>query len=291
MSNPSIPAPGPSSADTAAAAPGPADPPGSVILEMRDITKEFPGVKALSNVSMAVRRGEVHAICGENGAGKSTLMKVLSGVHPAGTYEGEIHYEGQLCEFHNIRDSEHAGIVIIHQELALIPEMSIAENIFLGNETASGGVINWLATRVKARELLARVGLEEEPDTKIRDIGVGKQQLVEIAKALSKDVKLLILDEPTAALNEGDSQHLLDLIAGLRSKGVTCIMISHKLNEIEQIADSITIIRDGRSIETLRVKEDGVDENRIIRGMVGGGRQSRVPPHTPPIGVVLLVVE
>src|SRR6478609_6988323 len=268
MSTPSIPAPGSSRADTTGAAADAASPPGSVILEMREITKEFPGVKALSNVSMAVRRGEVHAICGENGAGKSTLMKVLSGVHPAGTYDGEIQFEGQLCEFNNIRDSEHAGIVIIHQELALIPEMSIAENIFLGNETAKGGVIDWLSTRAKARELLARVGLDEEPATKIRDIGVGKQQLVEIAKALSKDVKLLILDEPTAALNEGDSQHLLDLIAGLRSKGVTCIMISHKLNEIEQIADSIT----------------------IIRGMVGRDLESRFPDHTPDIGEVFFEV-
>src|SRR6478736_974321 len=267
MSDPSIPAPGSSGADSTGAAAPAANPPGSVILEMRDITKEFPGVKALSNVSMAVRRGEVHAICGENGAGKSTLMKVLSGVHPAGTYDGEIHFEGQLCEFNNIRDSEHAGIVIIHQELALIPEMSIAENIFLGNETAKSGVINWLSTRAKARQLL-----------------------VEIAKALSKDVKLLILDEPTAALNAGDSQHLLDLIAGLRSKGVTCIMISHKLNEIEQIADSITIIRDGKSIETLRVKEDGVDENRIIRGMVGRDLESRFPDHTPDIGEVFFEV-
>jgi putative multiple sugar transport system ATP-binding protein len=256
----------------------------SLILEMRDITKEFPGVKALADVSMSVRRGEVHAICGENGAGKSTLMKVLSGVWPAGSYGGEILYEGKVVEFNNIRDSEHAGIVIIHQELALIPELSIAENIFLGNEVASGGVINWMTTRRRAQELLARVGLSENSDTKIKDIGVGKQQLVEIAKALSKNVKLLILDEPTAALNEGDSQHLLDLMSGLRSKGVTCIMISHKLNEIEQISDSITIIRDGKTVETLRVKEDGVDENRIIRGMVGRDIESRFPDHTPQIG-------
>ena len=258
--------------------------PGSVILEMRGITKRFPGVLALSEVSMVVRRGEVQAICGENGAGKSTLMKVLSGVHPAGSYTGDILFEGRPVAFNNIRDSEHAGIVIIHQELALIPELSIAENIFLGNEVTRGGVINWTATRGRAKELLARVGLEEDPDTKVRDIGVGKQQLVEIAKALSKDVKLLILDEPTAALNEGDSQHLLDLITGLRSKGVTCIMISHKLNEIEQIADAITIIRDGLSIETLRVQEDGVDENRIIRGMVGRDLESRFPEHTPNLG-------
>ena len=272
--------------------PGSSAAPGHLILEMRDITKEFPGVKALSNVSIAVQRGEIHAICGENGAGKSTLMKVLSGVHPAGTYEGEIYYNGKLVQFHNIRDSEHAGIVIIHQELALIPELSIAENIFLGNEVATGGgVINWMTTRQRARELLARVGLDEDPDTKIKDIGVGKQQLVEIAKALSKDVKLLILDEPTAALNEGDSQHLLDLMSGLRSRGVTCIMISHKLNEIEQISDSITIIRDGKSVETLRVKEDGVDENRIIRGMVGRELESRFPEHTPKIGYRLFEVK
>ncbi|MEO8827366.1 multiple monosaccharide ABC transporter ATP-binding protein [Lapillicoccus sp.] len=256
--------------------------PGSVILEMREITKEFPGVKALDGVSMTVRRGEVHAICGENGAGKSTLMKVLSGVYQG--YTGEILFEGQVVEYRNIRESEHAGIVIIHQELALIPELSIAENIFLGNEQTKRGAIDWLETRHKASELLARVGLAENPDTKIKDIGVGKQQLVEIAKALSKEVKLLILDEPTAALNEGDSQHLLHLILGLRSRGVTCIMISHKLNEIEQISDGITIIRDGRSIETLRVKEDGVDENRIIKAMVGRDLESRFPDYTPKIG-------
>ncbi len=259
-------------------------PSASVILEMNGITKEFPGVRALSNVSMVVRRGEVQAICGENGAGKSTLVKVLSGVYPSGSYTGDISFDGRPVAFNNIRDSEHAGIAIIHQELALIPELSIAENIFLGNEVTKGGVINWLATRTQARELLARVGLSEDPDTKVRDIGVGKQQLVEIAKALSKDVKLLILDEPTAALNEGDSQHLLDIIAGLRAKGVTCIMISHKLNEIEQIADAITIIRDGKSIETLRVKEEGVDEDRIIRGMVGRDLESRFPDHTPQLG-------
>ena len=258
-------------------------PSASVILEMKGITKEFPGVRALSNVSMVVRRGEVQAICGENGAGKSTLVKVLSGVYPSGSYTGDIIFDGRPVAFHNIRDSEHAGIAIIHQELALIPTLSIAENIFLGNEVTKGGVINWLAARTRARELLARVGLSEDPDTKVRDIGVGKQQLVEIAKALSKDVKLLILDEPTAALNQGDSQHLLDIIAGLRAKGVTCVMISHKLNEIEQIADAITIIRDGKSIETLQVK-DGVDEDRIIRGMVGRELESRFPDHAPQIG-------
>lgn len=257
-------------------------PPGEVILEMRGITKSFPGVKALADVSMVVRRAEVHSICGENGAGKSTLMKVLSGVYQA--EEGEIVFDGQVRHFSNIRESEHAGVVIIHQELALIPELSIAENIFLGNEQRGSFGIDWTVTRQRATELLARVGLVENPDSKVKDIGVGKQQLVEIAKALSKDVKLLILDEPTAALNETDSQHLLDLIAGLRAKGVTCIMISHKLNEIEQISDAITVIRDGKTIETMRVKDEGVDENRIIKAMVGRDLESRFPEYTPSIG-------
>jgi len=261
------------------------------ILEMSDITKTFPGVKALSDVTLTVRRGDVHAICGENGAGKSTLMKVLSGVHPYGSYEGQITFNGQPVEFHNIRDSEHAGIVIIHQELALIPELSIAENIFLGNEETKNGVIDWVSTNNRARDLLARVGLREDPETAIKNIGVGKQQLVEIAKALSKEVKLLILDEPTAALNEEDSRHLLDLIRGLQSRGITCIMISHKLNEIEAIADAITIIRDGRTVETIDVREGAVDEDRIIRGMVGRSLESRFPERTPEIGETFFEVE
>jgi len=260
------------------------------ILEMRSITKEFPGVKALSEVSITVQSGEIHAICGENGAGKSTLMKVLSGVHPYGTYTGGIFFQGKEVQFKDIRSSEAAGIVIIHQELALIPELSIAENIFLGNEPQRFGIIDWDKANLAATELMARVGLEEDPTTPIKDIGVGKQQLVEIAKALSKSVKLLILDEPTAALNESDSQHLLDLMSGLRSKGVSCIMISHKLNEIEQIADSITIIRDGKSIETIDVAKDGADEDRIIKGMVGRSLESRFPDHTPHIGEVFFDV-
>lgn len=262
-----------------------------IILQMRSITKEFPGVKALSEVSITVRASEIHAICGENGAGKSTLMKVLSGVYPFGSYEGDIVYQNEVCQFKDIRASEEAGIVIIHQELALIPELSIMENIFLGNEPTRFGVINWAQARIRAVELLARVGLVEDPDTPVKEIGVGKQQLVEIAKALNKSVKLLILDEPTAALNEADSQHLLDLIRGLKSKGISSIMISHKLNEIEQVADSITIIRDGKTIETLDVKADGVDEDRIIKGMVGRTLESRFPDHTPKIGEVFFEVK
>ena len=261
------------------------------ILEMRSITKEFPGVKALSDVSLTVEAGEIHAICGENGAGKSTLMKVLSGVYPYGTYTGDIIYQGEEMRFKDIRSSEAVGVVIIHQELALIPELSITENIFLGNEVKrGGGFLDWRSARQQASELLARVGLRDDPNNAIKNIGVGKQQLVEIAKALHKSVKLLILDEPTAALNENDSQHMLDLIVGLKHKGVSSIIISHKLNEIEQIADSITILRDGRTIETLDVKTHEVDEDRIIRGMVGRSLQSRFPDRTPNIGEVFFEV-
>ncbi|KQV75086.1 ABC transporter ATP-binding protein [Aeromicrobium sp. Root344] len=260
------------------------------ILEMRSITKEFPGVIALDDVNLTVKTGDIHAICGENGAGKSTLMKVLSGVYPHGSYDGDIVFEDQVVEFKDIRQSEAAGIVIIHQELALIPELSIAENIFLGNENAAGGIISWDRTNRQAIDLLARVGLAENPLTPVKHLGVGKQQLVEIAKALSKDVKLLILDEPTAALNDDDSQHLLGLLKGLQAKGITSIMISHKLNEIEQIADEITILRDGRTIETLAVAEDKVDQDRIIRGMVGRDLEHRFPEHEPEIGDVLLEV-
>ncbi len=261
------------------------------ILEMRSITKEFPGVKALDRVSLTVKAGEIHSICGENGAGKSTLMKVLSGVYPYGTYQGDIVYQGEVSRFKDIRSSEAAGIAIIHQELALIPELSITENIFIGNEPRRYGTINWVEAKRRAIELLARVGLNDDPDTQIKNIGVGKQQLVEIAKALNKSVKLLILDEPTAALNETESQHLLDLIRGLKSRGIASIMISHKLNEIEQVSDSITIIRDGKTIETIDVNADGVDENRIIRGMVGRVLENRFPDRTPHIGDVFFEVK
>ena len=262
------------------------------ILEMRDITKTFPGVAALSDVNLSVRRGEIHAICGENGAGKSTLMKVLSGIYPHGTYEGEIVLDGEVQEFRGVRDSERRGIVIIHQELALSPYLSIAENIFLGNERAERGVVDWIRTHSEAARLLARVGLAERPDTRVSDIGVGKQQLVEIAKALSKEVRLLILDEPTAALNDEDSAHLLGLIEGLRAEGITSIIISHKLNEIEAIADTTTIIRDGRTIETLSMHGDEpVTEERIIRGMVGRPLDHRFPERTPRIGSEVLRIE
>jgi putative multiple sugar transport system ATP-binding protein len=261
------------------------------ILRMRGITKTFPGVKALQDVNLEVRRGEIHAICGENGAGKSTLMNILSGVYPHGSYTGEIYFEGELCQFSNIRDSEKRGIVIIHQELALSPYLSIAENIFLGNERARRGLIDWNRTNAEAGRLLRRVGLHENPVTPVMDLGVGKQQLVEIAKALSKEVRLLILDEPTAALNDEDSAHLLDLLRGLRNEAITCVIVSHKLNEIEAIADSTTILRDGRTIETLDMKRDVVTEDRIIAGMVGRDLEHRFPQHEPNIGKEVLRVE
>lgn len=261
------------------------------LLEMRDITKRFGNVTALSAVNLAVRRGEIHAICGENGAGKSTLMKVLSGIYPHGSYQGEIRFDGGPGDFKDIRSSERRGIGIIHQELALVPVLSIAENIFLGNEHASAGVISWHETMAHAQRLLDRVGLDERPRTRIADIGVGKQQLVEIAKALSKKVKLLILDEPTAALNDEDSRHLLDLIVELRGQGLTCIIISHKLNEVMRVADTITILRDGRTIETLPV-EPGLTEEHLIRGMVGRDMVDRFPERTEhPIGEVTFAVE
>ncbi len=261
------------------------------ILRMQGITKTFPGVKALSDVNVDVRRGEILAICGENGAGKSTLMKVLSGVYPHGSYDGEIFFDGEPCRFAGIRDSEHKGIVIIHQELALASNLSIAENIFLGNEQATRGMIDWNKTNAAAAELLRRVGLRENPTTQVLDIGVGKQQLVEIAKALTKDVKLLILDEPTAALNDDDSAHLLDLLRGLRDEGITCVIISHKLNEVMAIADRVTIIRDGQTIKTMDLATDEVTEDKIIAGMVGRDLDNRFPPHESHIGDEVLRIE
>ena len=262
------------------------------ILVMRGITKTFPGVVALEDVNLAVRDGEIHAICGENGAGKSTLMKVLSGVHPTGDYQGEIEFAGQPVRFSGIRDSEHVGIVIIHQELALVRYLSIAENIFLGNERRGrGGLIDWNRTNADAARLLGDVGLDENPVTPVGQLGVGKQQLVEIAKALAKDVKLLILDEPTAALNDTDSAHLLDLLRLLRDRGITCIMISHKLNEIVSIADRTTVIRDGRTVETMDMRDDDAGQDRIIRGMVGRDLDSFYPDRTSDPGDEVLRIE
>jgi putative multiple sugar transport system ATP-binding protein len=261
-----------------------------VILEMRNITKTFPGVKALSDVTFSVKRGEIHALVGENGAGKSTLMNVLSGVYPHGSYTGEIFFEGNECRFQDIHHSEEVGLVIIHQELALVPFLSIAENIFLGNECSTNGVINWNEAYSKTKDLLDRVGLHELPSTLITNIGVGKQQLVEIAKALAKKVKLLILDEPTASLNDSDSENLLNLLLQFKQNGISSILISHKLSEVSKVADSITILRDGATIETLDCQKDKITEDRIIRGMVGRDMTHRFPPRTPNIGDTIFEV-
>ncbi len=240
-------------------------------------TKTFPGVKALDNVNLKVEEGEIHALVGENGAGKSTLMNVLSGVYGYGTYEGDIVYDGEVCKFHDIKNSEEKGIVIIHQELALIPYMSIGENMFLGNERGKKAAINWDETYGMAEKYMKQVGLSESARTLVKDIGVGKQQLVEIAKALAKNAKLLILDEPTSSLNESDSRALLDLLLSFKKEGMTCIIITHKLNEVSYVADKITVIRDGSTIETLVKGVDDLSEDRIIKGMVGREIADRFP--------------
>ena len=264
----------------------------NVLLEMKNITKTFPGVKALDNVNLQVEEGEIHALVGENGAGKSTLMNVLSGIYPFGTYEGDIIYNGKVCEFHNIKDSEKKGIVIIHQELALIPYMTIGENIFLGNERGKKWNIDWNKTYSEADKYLKMVGLTDSSKTLIKDIGTGKQQLVEIAKALAKNAKLLILDEPTSSLNETDSRALLDLMKEFKKQGMTMIIISHKLNEVSYVADKITIVRDGSTIETLDCKTDEISEDRIIKGMVNRDMTDRFPKrHDVEIGDIMMEVK
>jgi putative multiple sugar transport system ATP-binding protein len=265
--------------------------PMNAILEMRGISKSFPGVKALRDVNLVVKAGEIHAICGENGAGKSTLMKVLSGVYPYGSYEGDIIYQGAERRFARIADSEHLGIIIIHQELALVPLLSIAENIFLGNEPARMGVIDWNEAFSRTRDLLAKVGLKESPKALITNLGVGKQQLVEIAKALAKKVQLLILDEPTASLNESDSDALLNLLLEFKGQGITSILISHKLNELAKVADSITVLRDGTTVETIDTHAEKISEGRIIKSMVGREMSDRYPPREPKIGDILFEVK
>ena len=259
---------------------------------MNNITKEFPGVKALDNVNLKVKRGTIHALVGENGAGKSTLMNVLSGIYPYGSYTGDIVYNGDVCKFSKITESEAQGIVIIHQELALVPYMTIGENMFLGNERGKSFAIDWDTTYGEADKYLKIVGLADSSRTLIKDIGVGKQQMVEIAKALAKNAKLLILDEPTSSLNEEDSRALLDLLLKFKDEGMTCIIISHKLNEVSYVADEITVIRDGSTIETIDNAGHDIDEDRIIKGMVGREIEDRFPkrPHVE-IGDVLMEVK
>lgn len=260
------------------------------LLEMRNITKDFSGVKALDHVNLVVQEGEIHALVGENGAGKSTLMNILSGIYPYGTYEGDIIYDGKICEFHDIKESTKVGIVIIHQELALIPYLTIAENVYLGNECSHHGLINWDETYRRTEQLMKRVGLHENSETAIKDIGVGKQQLVEIVKALSKNARLLILDEPTAALNDDDAEHLLDLLLELKQEGLTAIIITHKLNEVMKVADKITVLRDGSTIETIDPAKETVTPDRIVAGMVGRSLKDYYPKRTPHIGEVMFEI-
>ncbi|MBO4267111.1 MAG: sugar ABC transporter ATP-binding protein [Lachnospiraceae bacterium] len=264
-----------------------------IILEMKNITKTFPGVKALDNVNLKVEEGEIHALVGENGAGKSTLMNVLSGIYPYGTYEGDIIYNGEVCKFNKIKDSEEKGIVIIHQELALIPYMSIGENMFLGNERGKAAAIDWNETYGEADKFLKMVGLSDSSRTLVKELGTGKQQLVEIAKALAKNAKLLILDEPTSSLNEKDSRALLDLLLRFKKEnGLTSIIISHKLNEVSYVADKITVVRDGSTIETLDKTKEEISEDRIIKGMVGREITDRFPKrHDVKIGDINLEVK
>jgi putative multiple sugar transport system ATP-binding protein len=263
----------------------------TAMLEMRGVSKSFAGVRALRDVNFTVEAGRIHALVGENGAGKSTLMKVLSGVYPAGSYEGTIVFDGEERRFRDINDTERLGIIIIHQELALIPLMSIAENIFLSHPPSRLGVIDREAVYRRTADLLAQVGLRESPDTLITDLGVGKQQLVEIAKALSKRVRLLILDEPTASLNEADSAALLDRLIAFREQGIASILISHKLNEVAKVADRITVLRDGRTVDTIDCRTEPVEEDRIIRSMVDRDLAHRFPERQAEIGEPVLVVE
>lgn len=263
-----------------------------ILLEMKNITKEFPGVKALDNVNLQVEEGEIHALVGENGAGKSTLMNVLSGIYPYGTYTGDIVYDGEVCKFRTIKDSEAKGIVIIHQELALVPEMSIGENMYLGNERGFKARIDWNTTYSEADRYLKMVGLTESSKVLVKEIGTGKQQLVEIAKALAKKARLLILDEPTSSLNEEDSRALLDLMLGFKKQGMTMIIITHKLNEVSYVADKITVVRDGSTIETIDNAGHDIDEDRIIKGMVGREITNRFPKReNVPIGEINMQVE
>jgi putative multiple sugar transport system ATP-binding protein len=261
------------------------------ILEMKNITKEFPGVKALDDVSFKVERANIHCLVGENGAGKSTLMKVLSGVHPEGSYDGEIYLDGELQTYRSTYDSEKAGIAVIYQELALVPEMMVYENIFLGHEIRNGINVDINETIKQTVDLLRKVRLDVNPSMKVKHLGIGKQQLVEIAKALSRYARLIVLDEPTAALNESDSENLFDLLRGLKAEGVTSILITHKLQEVISVADKVTVLRDGQSVITLDNNNGEVNEDILIKHMVGRSIENIYPDREKkPIGEVIFEV-
>jgi len=261
------------------------------ILEVRNVTKEFPGVKALDKVDFKVKKGEIHCLVGENGAGKSTLMNVVSGVYAKGTYEGSVLFNGKETNYKSTRDSEHEGLAIIHQELTLSPYLSIYENLFLGHMKTTLGIIDWDACLRDSYPLLKRVGLNERPQTIVSKMSVGKQQLVEIARAISEKAELLIFDEPTSSLNDEESQKLLDLMREFRKEGITCIMISHKLDEVLGIADSITILRDGQSVGSYDLHEKKITEHQLIKGMVGRELKNLFPTKEPEIGEVVFEVK
>ena len=260
------------------------------ILEIENLTKEFPGVRALENVSLKIKKGEIHSICGENGAGKSTLMSCISGVYPKGSYEGKVFYKGHETNYNSVKDSEKEGLAIIHQELALSPYLSIYENIFLGHMETKFGIINWNKYIKESKNYLDIVGLNEPPETIVSRLGVGKQQLVEIARALSKKTELLILDEPTSSLNDDESEKLLDLIIEFKRQGITSVIISHKLNEVLKVADTVTILRDGLSVRTYNVKADGLTEEMIIKDMVGRDLTQRFPERKSSPGETVMEI-
>ncbi len=261
------------------------------LLSISNLTKDFPGVRALDDINFTIQKGSIHCICGENGAGKSTLMKIISGVYPHESYTGTITFKDKVLKYSSVKDSEHDGIAIIHQELALSPYLSIAENIFLGHYKSTFGIINFFKLSTETQNLLNKVGLQENPQTIVNTLSVGKQQLVEIAKALSKKVELLILDEPTSSLNDQESEQLLQLILLLKKQGITCVMISHKLNEVLEIADDITILRDGKTISTLEAHKTPITEQMIIKDMVGRDMTDRFPKRNSHIGEIQFEVK
>jgi D-xylose transport system ATP-binding protein len=262
----------------------------TIALEMKNITKEFPGVKALNDVTLRVKKGEVHALCGENGAGKSTLMKVLSGLYPSGSYSGQVLVNGEEKQFKHIKDAETAGIAIIYQELTVVKQMMVAENLFLGNEPSRFGIIDKNKLFSESEKWLSEVGLKGiNPETVTGNLGIGQQQLVEIAKALSKKANILILDEPTAALTEQEVSILLDILRVFKKRGVTCIYISHKLNEVFDIADTVTVLRDGETVATHPASE--LTEDKVISLMVGREIKDRFPRVESNPGEIILSVK
>jgi D-xylose transport system ATP-binding protein len=262
-----------------------------IILEFKNVTKKFPGITALNDVSFQIRRGAIHGICGENGAGKSTLMKILSGVYPWGSYEGQVIYDGNELKLENrsIRQASEEGIAIVYQEFTLVPSMTVGENIFLGREPTENGVINWDKLYSETAQLLEKYHLDVHPQATVKQLGVGKMQMTEIAKALSENARILILDEPTSALAEAEIEQLMEILRGLKEHGVTCIYISHRLNEFFEITDSLTVLRDGKMVITQPTQI--LDRESLVRNMVGREMKERFPKGKSKPGEVIMEVE